>query len=139
VDEAAHDFVEVRIRLPRWSFTAALGPAGYAEHLLRVGRGRSECFPEWKLDEPGWTILLDLFVQSRRNRPVSIQSACIAAAVPATTALRHLAKLIELGAVIRAPDPSDARRVFVSLAAETEARLLEYLNAEAARVSRIDA
>ena len=40
--------------------------------------------------EPAWDILLDLYIAYHEKSAVSVSSVCIAAAVPATTGLRHL-------------------------------------------------
>ena len=123
--------------MPRYRFGTSTDPLAYAEHLLRSRHRRSEHFPQLKGDDPSWAILLDLFVQQKRGRSVSIQSACIAAGAPSTTALRHLTGMIARGEVIRTPDPSDARRAFVSLAPATQQRLLRCLEDEAMRVTRV--
>lgn len=73
--------------------------------------------------EPSWDILLDLYVSEMNAKPISISSACIAAAVPSTTALRWLNILVEHGHVERHPDMTDARRSFLSLTPETRAKL----------------
>src|SRR3546814_12014147 len=46
---------------------------------------------------------------------VSVSSLCIAAAVPATTALRWIRALTDHGLFLRQADPSDGRRVFIAL------------------------
>ena len=56
--------------------------------------------------------------------PVSI--LCIAAAVPATTALRWLKTLVQEGIFVRRADPHDGRRVFVELAPEASRALRRY-------------
>lgn len=64
--------------------------------------------------DPAWDLILDLYVQDGR-RSVSVSSACIAAAAPATTALRYISKLEKQGLVVRSPDPEDRRRTFLHL------------------------
>jgi DNA-binding MarR family transcriptional regulator len=46
---------------------------------------------------------------------VTVSDACIAASVPATTALRWFAKMEENGLIVRRQDPHDARRAHVEL------------------------
>ncbi|QLC24914.1 winged helix DNA-binding protein [Parasphingopyxis algicola] len=65
--------------------------------------------------DPDWDILLDLTLARLTGRDVSVSSACIAANCPATTALRHLARLVEKGFVHRERDPYDGRRVYTRL------------------------
>ncbi len=51
---------------------------------------------------------------ARGNR-VAVSSLCIAAAVPATTALRWIKALTDRGLFVRAADPQDGRRVYIEL------------------------
>ena len=68
-------------------------------------------------------MLLDLYVQKARARPVSVHSLCIAAMVPPTTALRWIKVMTEKGWLVRARDPADGRRVYVGLGADALVRL----------------
>ena len=65
-----------------------------------------------------WDIYLELYIAAHERRKVSVSSACIAAAVPSTTALRWLRLMDIEGIVVGERDPSDNRRVNVRLAAE---------------------
>lgn len=89
-----------------------------------VARRRRDALlgPGWFAD-PAWDILLDLLACGHENRRITVSSACIAAAVPATTALRWIKALVDGGVVLRIEDPADRRRVFVELAPEFAERL----------------
>lgn len=65
--------------------------------------------------EPAWDILLDLFIAQGEGKSVSVSSACIGSAAPATTGLRWLGVLADEGLVVRENDPADHRRVLVRL------------------------
>ncbi|WP_349512143.1 MarR family winged helix-turn-helix transcriptional regulator [Erythrobacter sp. NFXS35] len=65
--------------------------------------------------EPAWDILLDLFIAHGEDKPVSVSSACIGSAAPATTGLRWLGVLAEEGLIVRENDAQDNRRVLVRL------------------------
>lgn len=65
--------------------------------------------------EPAWDILLDLYIAQGEGKQVSVSSACIGSAAPATTGLRWLSVLAEQGLVMRENDPEDHRRVLVRL------------------------
>jgi DNA-binding MarR family transcriptional regulator len=58
-----------------------------------------------------------------------VSSLCIAAAVPATTALRWIKTLTDMGLLVRSADPQDGRRVYIELAPGAAARLEAYLGA----------
>ena len=95
-----------------------LGAAGsFPEALYRIRRARDEVFPGF-FAEASWDMLLDLYEQRRRGRPVTISSACLASAVPPTTALRHLDVLADAGLVERRRCPHDARSTYVELSAK---------------------
>lgn len=77
--------------------------------------------------EPAWDILLDLFVADVDRKRVSVSSACVAARVPSTTALRWV-KLLEGQALIeRTVDPSDGRRMWVQLTQTGRTRMEQLL------------
>ncbi len=87
-----------------------------AEDIYRVRRKRDTQFEQLfgvgLFCEPAWDILLDLYINNGRLRTISISSACLASAVPATTALRHILELEKRMLVARYRHPDD-RRVFV--------------------------
>ena len=78
--------------------------------------------------EPAWDILLDLYIHHEKRIDVSVSSACIASAVPATTGLRWIYLLIEQGLLSFEQDPRDKRRRFVRLTPEGYECMTQYLN-----------
>jgi hypothetical protein len=94
--------------------------------VIRARRLRSRYFPEELFADPAWDMLLDLLQAEISHLRVPVSSLCIAAAVPATTALRWLKTLVSEGLFLRRADPHDGRRVFVELAPETSQALRRY-------------
>ena len=86
-----------------------------AEKLYRLRRQRARHFDDSLFGEPAWDLLLDLFIQGERGAPVSVSSACVAAAVPTTTALRWISTLMSKGLVDRTTDQKDGRRSLIKL------------------------
>lgn len=86
-----------------------------ARWYLCARRRREATFGRELFADPCWDIMLDLFASQAEGKRVSVSSACIAANVPATTALRWLTRLEEVGLVKRASDPRDGRRAFIVL------------------------
>ena len=94
--------------------------------IIRARRLRSRFLPDDLFADPAWDIMLDLLQAELLHQRVAVSSLCVAAAVPATTALRWITTLVKRGIVVRRPDPLDARRVFVELAPETSLALRRY-------------
>lgn len=94
--------------------------------VICARRLREKYFPADLFADPAWDMLLDLFHAELTQLRVSVSSLCIAAAVPATTALRWLKSMTDQGLIIRRPDPYDGRRVFVELSPKASFSLRTY-------------
>ena len=107
---------------------AEAGPvsADTVRAVIRARRLRSRFFSEELFADPAWDMLLDLLQAEISHLRVPVSSLCIAAAVPATTALRWLRTMVAQGLFLRSADPHDGRRVFVELAPETSNALRRY-------------
>jgi len=108
------------INAPEFSrFTAALSaplPDPQVVRLMIANRqARARFFDPALFGDPAWDMLLDLTAAYGEGARVSVTSLCIAAGVPATTALRWLTQMVETGIFIRVPDPADKRRAFIAL------------------------
>jgi hypothetical protein len=79
--------------------------------------------------EPAWDILLDLYIAAGEGKPVSVSSACIGSAAPATTGLRWLGVLADEGLVVREADAEDHRRVLVRLTPAGQAAMDRFFDA----------
>ncbi|MEA3053340.1 MAG: hypothetical protein QOG72_2243 [Sphingomonadales bacterium] len=78
--------------------------------------------------DPSWDILLELFVSTLEGRQVTVSTACMAACAPTTTALRHIAYLVQEGLVVRRPHPADARSTYLELTEQAITRLTQYFS-----------
>lgn len=96
---------------------------------LRARRLREGLFPEGIFADPAWDMLLDLFACKMEGNRVGVLSACSAAGVPQTTALRWVDRLEECGLVERRRDPQDSRRIYVELTELATRRIELWLNA----------
>jgi len=97
--------------------------------ILRLRRLRGLHFEPALFADPAWDILLDLAAARIDGRMVAVSSLCIAAAVPATTALRWISQMTEQGLLVRLPDAHDGRRVFIALADSAAAGMGAYVAA----------
>jgi DNA-binding MarR family transcriptional regulator len=94
--------------------------------VIRARRLRARYFSEELFADPAWDMLLDLLQAEISHMRTPVSSLCIAAAVPATTALRWLKAMVSQGIFIGRADPHDGRRVFVELAPEASNALRRY-------------
>lgn len=94
--------------------------------VVRARRLRSRFFPDDLFADPAWDMLLDLLQAEIAQLRVPVSSLCIAAAVPATTALRWLKTMVDQGLFVRRADPHDGRRVFVELSSDASLAMRRY-------------
>lgn len=104
-----------------------------ARRFAEARRVRDELFGAGEFLNPGWNILLELFIAGEEGRNVTIKSACVAAYVPQSTALRHIAYLIDLRLARRAQHPSDARSAYLKLTDSGRAKMVAFLSLSAGR------
>ena len=102
--------------------------------IIRARRLRDQFFGADLFADPAWDILLDLYAARLEQRRVAVSSLCIAAAVPATTALRWIRTLTDMGLLVRTSDPQDGRRVYIELSPQAAGGVEAYLGA-AQRIS----
>jgi hypothetical protein len=100
--------------------------ADMVRSVIRARRLRARYFSEELFADPAWDMLLDLLQAEITQLRVPVSSLCIAAAVPATTALRWLKTMVAKGIFVRRADPHDGRRVFVELAPDASYALRRY-------------
>lgn len=93
-----------------------------ARATVRSRRRRDATFPGMFADA-AWDILLDLFIAGEERRLINVSSACIAAAVPTSTALRVIGALERDGVIVRTRDPSDNRVHYLALADDARRKM----------------
>jgi len=94
--------------------------------IIRARRLRVRYFDAELFADPAWDMLLDLVQAEIDQLRVPVSSLCIAAAVPATTALRWIKTMTDSGLFVRRADPHDGRRVFVEMAQDTSLAMRRY-------------
>jgi hypothetical protein len=98
-----------------------------ARRVVRSRNAREALFGSGLFIDPAWEVMLDLFIAGESGQKVSISSVCIAARVPATTALRWLKKLERRNLVVRILDEHDRRRCFLVLTEDARAKVACHL------------
>ncbi|HMI40951.1 MAG TPA: MarR family transcriptional regulator [Sphingomicrobium sp.] len=94
--------------------------------IIRARRLRARYFDAELFADPAWDMLLDLVQAEIDQLRVPVSSLCIAAAVPATTALRWIKTMTDSGLFVRRADPHDGRRVFVEMSQDTSLAMRRY-------------
>ena len=94
--------------------------------FIQVRQLRAQFFDAELFADPAWDILLDLAAARAERRRVSVTSLCIAAGVPATTALRWISQMVDADLLVRIPDPHDRRRAHIALADSTADAMARY-------------
>ena len=105
---------------------ANLPEAAAIRAVIRRRQMRAKFFDADLFADPAWDILLDLAAARAGRERVSVTSLCIAAGVPATTALRWITQMVESGLLLRIPDPADRRRAHIALADSTADAMARY-------------
>ncbi len=113
--------------LDRPSFTSS--QKALVDMIVEARRERNRWFVKTSrcFSNPGWDIIADLASAGLAGRQVSVSSACLAAGVPQSTALRYVGVLEADGFVSRIPDPTDGRRFFLQLTERGWSRLHGYV------------
>ena len=97
-----------------------------AREEYRSRRRREKIFGSQFFSDPVWDMLLDLFIATAEGRRIVVSSACIAAEVPRTTALRQIKKMEEAGLLSRRGHPQDSRCTLVTLTDEAYCNMIAY-------------
>ena len=138
---AAQPSERVSDAAPSPLFNSARPPLPDPRHVRRLiaaRQARAKFFDGELFADPAWDMLLDLTAAHAEHARVSVTSLCIAAAVPATTALRWLKQMVASGIFVRVADPSDRRRAFIGLSetsVEAMARYFAEVEAPLARAA----
>jgi len=87
--------------------------------MLQSGRkGRISLFGADLFSDPAWDILLELYALHLEQQRASVSFVYAASGVPASTALRWVAKLEGEGFIVRIDHPTDARCSWLELTPE---------------------
>lgn len=98
-----------------------------ASEIYLSRRRRKKYISQDLFGEPAWDLLLDLFISRLKKKRVSVSSACIAADVPLTTALRWLGILVENNLIERFDSETDQRVRWVQLTDSASQTMAEFV------------
>jgi DNA-binding MarR family transcriptional regulator len=86
----------------------------FARLVLRAQRMIGSQLGRDLYSNPGWDMLLELYLRERRE-PISLTSLSNASNAPERTGLRSIERLVRRGLVSRSRDETDGRRIHVVL------------------------
>lgn len=84
---------------------------------------------DWLFGEPAWDMLVELFIAHCEGATVPTGALGIGSGLSSSSAQRLVQRLVDARLVVRAPDPEDGRRHFISLSPEIAHRLTAYFGA----------
>ena len=80
------------------------------------------------MGEPGWTILLDLYVRDADGKKTNISSATMGSMAPATTGLRWVHLLLDKGIIVGSKNEGKSNMIYLSLTDETKTEITDLLS-----------
>lgn len=98
-----------------------------ARKLVRMREQRGQFLNPALFSDPMWDILLDLTSARLEHKDVPVSSACQAAGVPMSTALRQIRSMVDMGLIRRWSDPIDRRRDLLAINDEAMEAMRQYL------------
>lgn len=108
--------------------TPPLPDPRHVRKIIAARQARAKFFDAELFADPAWDMLLDLTAAHAEHQRVSVTSLCIAAEVPATTALRWIKQLVESGVFVRVEESADKRRAFIGLSEQSTEAMARYFN-----------
>lgn len=100
---------------------------GLAKRLYAARSRRQNFLSSELFGEPGWDMLLALFIAEPKGRRLTVSNLCAASWCPDTTALRWIERLGQLDLVRRTKSPFDGRVFFVDLQPAARTAINNYL------------
>jgi len=100
-----------------------------AQAVLAERRLRRRFLPAELFHEPAWDMMLALFVSRDERQPMNIKALVSMSDAPVTTSQRWIEHLHKLRLIDRVIDPTDRRRVEISLSYDGEQAMRGYLRA----------
>jgi hypothetical protein len=99
-----------------------------AKWILKLFRKRAASSFGELFGDPGWTILLDLFVREAEGKKTIVSGAVIGSMAPPTTGLRWVHLLTDKGLLFRSFNPNDTRIAYINLSEKARIELTEILS-----------
>lgn len=108
------EFVRKPYVSPHVETYPAISPAA----LQDLRHSRNAMFGPDLFGEPGWDMLLELYLARQQDHRLSVKSLTIASNTPQTTAGRYLLQLLDQGLAVCMEDPGDGRRKLIGMTRE---------------------
>ena len=102
--------------------------ASVARAIVEDRKRRAELFNRGMFGEPGWELLLHLYIADSDGPRFTVGKLTQAAGIAQSTSLRWLDYLEDQRLIVRSQHPTDARTAFVTLTDKARDALTEYLS-----------
>ena len=99
-----------------------------ARREFRSRRERERLFAGTLVADPGWDILLDLFIAREEGRVADIAGVCGAVAAAQGAVLRSLGHLLEAKLVMRQAQPAGAESLTLTLTENGRSKMCDYFS-----------
>ena len=103
--------------------------------ILADRRMRAALFPDVDFGDGTWDILLGLYEARLDGRRLSAQNLRTAGRLPAHSALRHIAVMVERGLLVRRPGSDDGPCAPAYLSSDAESAMARYVDGLSATLS----
>lgn len=101
------------------------------KRVIKARRDRHTVLPAHLFADPAWDMLLALYAAELDQIHLATSSLCDESQVPVTTALRWIGILANEGLIEQHRDPSDARRVYITLSSKGAGSMAAYFQTNA--------
>ena len=98
-----------------------------ASRIHDARRARRYFFPDDLFAEPAWDMILSLYCAQACGERLSVTALGQSVGLAQTTALRWIKELDEAGLIERVQDQHDRRRYFLTLTADAQAKVAQWL------------
>lgn len=90
-----------------------------AEKLLKWNRFKAEMLSARSglFADSCWNMCLDTYICDIKDKKITVSSIAHGSGIPMTTAMRYINVMVEEGLLVKSPNPSDNRMIFLSTSA----------------------
>ena len=116
---------------------SALSLGKLATEIKKARELRGQIFDPELFGEPGWDMMLALFISHAEQYRLKVSDLIFESNVPSTTALRWMKTLLDQGLCRKVPNPRDSRSSYIELSDDGLTRMTALLTRIAAKRAQV--